>query len=126
MAVNVKDIANTRAHGNALCWAARIVSLVPSIWAIFFVVLSAEWGGLLVVAVFFIVPAVLAWRWHFLGGIAFLVPCGCFVYHICSTNHPFDLQRGYFVRAVAPFLAVWLVSSVLHILVWWKEASNRG
>ncbi|HJX70089.1 MAG TPA: hypothetical protein VJ441_03245 [Dehalococcoidia bacterium] len=104
-----------------LLWAARIVSFAPPImlsFRVFWLVPHRDWQALLMLTVFFVLPAVVAWRWHLLGGTLILIPCGWFF--ICYICFPYEIERIEALRVWSPFLTPLLTSSILYFIVWWK------
>ncbi|HJX70090.1 MAG TPA: hypothetical protein VJ441_03250 [Dehalococcoidia bacterium] len=110
-----------------LLWAARIVSLVPIIFVLYFGLPNLfipgprgwNWGPLWLIACV-VLPVAVAWRWHLLGGILMLILWCLPMYYIFSTDHPFDAQRIYVLRDLSPFLTTLLAGGILHLIVWWK------
>ena len=122
-------------HGKALCWAARVIPLAVGLaiglpWIAFWIVTSIKevtdgdglWPilGLLGLLCSYLIPllaALIAWRWHLLGGML-LVLGGATLYLFFVLGG--DMQWG--VHLYVPPL---LLGGILHLLVWRKEKVNE-
>jgi len=126
-------------HGNALCWAARIISLLPGTGATAYVsVTTAIWaaqygnvGHIFQNATMFfailVLPGLIAWRWHLVGGIIMLLESTYNILMIASSiaNHDpyayFELDPSYVLRAILPMWMTILVGALLHLIAWGRE-----
>ena len=126
-------------HGKALCWAARIVSLLPGIGATAYVSIdTASWAAKYgdvwdifqtVGMSFFILvlPALVGWRWHLAGGLIMMLESSVNILMIANsiaTNNPyayFEADPSYVLRAILPMWVTILVGSCLHLMAWARE-----
>ena len=134
-------VINTRksAHGKPLCWAARIVSLIPGIgYTAYASVDAAIWAarygdvwdifqtaGMLFVLL--VLPALVGWRWHLAGGLIMMLESSVNILMIANSiaTHDsyayFELDPSYVLRAILPMWVTILVGSCLHLMAWARE-----
>jgi hypothetical protein len=133
-----------RLHGEAWCWAARFVSLVPGVAATVYASLDvirrwATYGfghDLLGFYPFFcfaalVVPGIVAWRWHGLGGFLLV---GQSVLHILwiaasMAGHTsygyFELAPSYVLRSILPIWTGMFIGGCLHFIAWSCESGEE-
>lgn len=108
----------------SLCWTARITSLAAGI-GLFFLILRVSFD--IPALVFLLVPVLIAWRAHLIGGILLaliaLIAANQIIY-IRSASQPYGWERMEAILIVLPVAVVYLISGVLHITVWWRETSE--
>ena len=115
-------------HGRALCWAARIACTGLNLFAAAYLLShwatydQGLWSILSAICLFVlsVVPALIAWRSHLVGGVFALIIS--FLYTEVAYS---QVDRNIFVHTIFPFSAVWLASGILHLAVWWRERSKR-
>ena len=112
------------AHGDALCWTARIAGTLFSLTAGTYILAtesdySSSWmviPAAACVLALTIAPSLLAWRAHRVGGAFLLIVC------LACTELAHEVLDGTtFSHQILPFVAAWAVSGVLHLAVSWKE-----
>lgn len=126
------DIQSSQgAHGKALCWMARILSLPVAIFGViwmFYVPTTWEGGSdsvplLLPLDLIPLVLALIAWKWHLVGGTllsAFGILLGVMGISSFSEEGP---NHDYLY--LTPIGAVLLTGGLLHVLAWAKERSGK-
>ena len=111
-------------HGSVLCWTARIATTLLSLVAVSYVLSArAIWYSAWVtvpaatcVFVVSLIPSVVAWGSHRIGGAFVLVIC------LLYTEVAYDLaDKAAFIHIVLPFSAIWVTSGILHLVVSCKE-----
>ncbi|OGO03581.1 MAG: hypothetical protein A2Y72_05465 [Chloroflexi bacterium RBG_13_53_26] len=108
-------------HGKALCWAARIVSLLPGTAATAYAAyVSMRWpaaygseGPLFFFAILAL-PGLIAWRWHLTGGLLIVFSGTMFVSY-CIVWLPYESVVFYYL--VWPSAMVFFAGGVLHLVV---------
>ena len=133
-------------HHEPMLWIARLLSLAPGIFIAIMNIRevlrrlrtdgpSLDFVNFVMDGEFFLVlsliPAVIAWRWHRLGGIL-LILTGCAILgydiHLISTFEG-TWNFGpvfYLFYMLIPFSLIITAGGVLHIVYWYKEKSPRS
>ena len=110
----MRGMAHTLAHirpqvdTSSLRWIARITCLGT---AICLYLSERTEGAELPILLFFLVPALIAWQAHLLGGILLLLASAMRFVSIASADH----------ALILPLLVAYLGGGVLHLAVWSKE-----
>jgi hypothetical protein len=125
------DSSSKPVHGQGLCWAARIISILPAItplvWITAHGIDAASAFGLFA---FVALPAFIAWRCHIVGGLLLIIPAGLNLYLITVsliTRDPyayFELDRSFVVRVILPIWTAAFVGGLLHIVAWCRERQS--
>jgi hypothetical protein len=113
-------------HGSALCWAARIISLVPVIaYTAYASVDTAIWAAKYgdfwdvfqtasMLFVLLVLPGLIGWRWHVAGGLIMMLESSFNILMIAVSvaTHDsyayFEMDPSYVLRAILP---IWVQSS---------------
>lgn len=136
----VSTEANDRPiHGSFLCWIARIIALLPGIGATTYVWIDsvkfaikcdAGWENYIAgipLLCLLVLPGLIAWRWHLLGGIilAFVSAFNIFLIALSIYySNPYlylELEQYFVLHTILPFWVMILIGASLHLFVWWKE-----
>ena len=123
--------ANIRVHKGTsfLRWAAGIVSLAPGVFActrvlveeiVYDANLEFFLQGFVLFLLFLVVPGLIAWRWHLIGGLFLVFHSGFHILLIVWGNY-LELDRTYALRIILPFWVAFCTGGVLHLAVWWRE-----
>jgi hypothetical protein len=135
------DSSRKPAHRKGWCWAARIISLLPAItplvWiAAYAAAIDAVAYGIdatLGFVVFALSPlvALIAWRWHLVGGLLLTIPAGfnvCLIAVSLINGDPYgyyELDQSFVARAILPLWMAMFIGGLLHLIAWWKERVTR-
>ena len=114
-------------HGSALCWASRIAGMLPSLFAVTYVLFARAkydfaWSAIPAAVCVFalsITPSLVAWWSHRIGGAFVLIVC--IAYTVLASR---IVEGASFVQLVLPFSAVWAASGILHFVLSWKERTK--
>jgi hypothetical protein len=117
------DSMNVERKTSALCWSARVVTLVGALligfpWSIYGIGLT-------------LLVAIIAWRWHLPGGILIILPTVAWLIYVLVAYMFFNERpvSEYEFWDIYPFLlalaAPFLSGGVLHLIVWWKEERKK-
>ena len=85
-----------------------------------------------VVLPLFAVPALMAWRWHLVGGVLLIALAGFNLYLITVSlisRDPyayFELDPSFVARAILPVWTAMFIGGFLHVIVcWWEERQSK-
>lgn len=135
--MNKVGVRNNRrsVHGKALCWAARIVSLIPGIGATAYVSIdTAIWaakygsgGDIFQTATLcfalLVLPGLIAWCWHLAGSVLLAVPALMLVF-VAFTG---EIDRSYAFCCMLPLGLAFFAGAFMHLMVWvWEVESSQG
>ncbi|MFC1924739.1 hypothetical protein ACFLXA_05205 [Chloroflexota bacterium] len=128
-----------RTHGSVLCWLARAIALLPVIVATTYIWIDSVWFaskygtgweefivGIFLLC-FLVLPGLIAWRWHLLGGIILALESAfhIFLIDVSIASHDvylyFELDRYIVLRIILPFWIIIFIGASLHLFVWWEE-----
>ena len=121
-------------HGRALCWAARIISLLPGLAAayasIHTVIWAAKYGNVgdifqtaSMCFAILVVPGLIAWRWHLAGSVLLAVPALMLVF-VPFTS---EIDRSYGLLCILPLGLALFAGAFINLMVWvWETEGNRG
>ncbi len=131
-------------HGKAWCWAARFVSLVPGVVATVYASLDvirwwATYGFGHDLLGFFpflcfaalVVPGLVAWRWHGLGGFLLVSQSALHILWIAASMADrtsygyFELDPSYVLRSILPIWTGMFVGGCLHFIAGSSESRNE-
>lgn len=130
MGISEVNSKNDRAsaHGDYLCWTARIASTLLSLFAVTYVLFTrvkydSAWTTIPAAVCVFalsITPPIVAWWSHRFGGALAIVVCVAYVEYASRLAN-----RSTFVHVLLPFLAVWTAAVILHLVLSWKERAKE-
>jgi len=132
MSVNVES-SRESVHGKALCWAARIVSLVVAIpcvlwmfyllWELTTTYVNDPTPQLLPIWLIPLVLALVAWRWHVVGGT--LQGAFAILVLVVGINSRTEEGPNHDFLFLTPIGAALLIGGMLHIMAWVKEGRGK-
>jgi hypothetical protein len=121
-------------HGRALCWAARIISLLPGLAAAYdsrdTVIWAAKYGNVgdifQTASMWFallVLPGLIAWRWHLAGSVLLAVPALMLVF-VPFTS---EIDRSYGLLCILPLGLALFAGAFINLMVWvWEVEGSRG
>lgn len=131
MSVNVES-GRESAHGKAVCWAARIVSLVVAlpcaVWMFYLPIYWTTHGDdpmplLLPLDLIPLVLGLISWRRHLVGGT--LLGAFGILLLVVGINSRTEEGPNHDFLFLTPIGAALLIGGMLHIMAWVKESRGK-